>query len=186
MASQFETKLEPKVTEKEEEDSNDSEEDVKMNVNSTEESTSEKVPVNDQIEKSNTEKHENMIQENIGGALERMDQSDCYLRDAPWIKETPETAKSEGNKPGPSSQASSKLVTSRGAVWSPHKGMPPSSLAAQTGNRGVSPLKTSQFVDLADYHKYVPQPPKARTTGLLGDGSRLVVKEGESEEHIDR
>lgn len=185
MTSQFETKLEPKVAENEEEGSKDSEEYVKMNVNSDEESAAEKVPVNDPTEKSNTERHEDIIKENAGSALERMDPKDCYLRDAPGIKETPEMAKFEGNKPGQSSQASSKLVTSRGAVWS-LKGMPPSSLATQTGNRAVSPLKTSQFVDLADYHKYVPQPPKARTTGLLGDGSRLVVKEGESEEHLDR
>ena len=190
IASQVESKLKTLISEKGEEGPSHSEEDARINADTEGSNTSEKAPVDDQTKKcslnlEHAERTADGNQGNVLSLLERMGSRNCYLRDTARVKESPETNKSDGNSPGQTLQTRTKFVTSLGAAWS-HKGMPPSSLSAQTVNRAVSPLKTSQFVDLADYHKYVPQPPKARALGQLGGGSRLAVKENKNEEHIDR
>ena len=190
VASRMESKLKTQISEKGEEGSNHSKEDAKINANTEGSNSSEKVPEDDQTKKcalnpEHAERTADGNQGNVLSLLERMGSRNCYLRDSPMVKESPETNKTDGNSPGQTLQTRTKFVTSKGAVWS-HKGIPPSSLSAQTANRAVSPLKTSQFVDLADYHKYVPQPPKARPLGQLGGGSRLAVKADKNEEHVDR
>lgn len=190
LASQWESKLQAMISEEEDKGSSHCEEDSKINDDTAEGNLSEKVAGNDQPNKSDVnlehaERAADRSQGNVGSPLERIGPRNCHLRDTPGVKETLETNRSEGNKGGQTSQTSPKFVSPKGAVRS-QKGMPPSSLAAQTINRAVSPLKTSQFVDLADYHKYVPQPPKARITGQLGGVSRLAAKEGENDEQIDR
>ena len=190
LASQWESKLKDLITEEGKEGSTHCEK-TKINTSIAGENLSEKIAADVQPERSDVkheqaERTEDGNQENVGGALGRIGPKYFnYLRDTPGVKQNQETSKSEGNKPRQTSQTSPQFVTSKGLTLS-QKGMPPSSLAAQNVNRAVSPLKTSQFVDLADYHKYVPQPPKARIVGELGGGSRLAAKEAENEEHLDR
>ena len=108
----------------------------------------------------------------------------CTSSGTSEVKQTSEANKSEGNKTAQTLQENQKLVSSRGSGRSYKTGakISPSSLAAQNVHRAVSPLKTSQFVDLADYSKYVPQPPKSRTA-TLGGPSRLAIK---TEREVDR
>lgn len=190
LASQSESKLKELISKGGNKGSTQCEEDAKNDASIAEENSSEKVAAETQIEKSDVHlEHAKGIadesQENAGGPLERMGPRGRFLRDTPGVKKTTEVNKFKGNKAEQTSQPSPKFLTSQGVVCS-HKGLPPSSLAAQTVNRPVSPLKAAQFVDLADYHKYVPQPPKARIAGPLDGAARLAVKEGENEEQIDR
>ena len=103
------------------------------------------------------------------------------------VKQTSESNKPEGNKITQTVQENQKFVSSRGLVRSCKTGakISPSSLAAQNVCRAVSPLKASQFVDLADYHKYVPQPPKSRIA-TQGGPSRLAVEVNKTEGKLDR
>ena len=103
------------------------------------------------------------------------------------VEQTSESNNPEGNKTEQALQENQKSVSSRGSVRSHKTGakISPSSLAAQYVHRVVSPLKASQFVDLADYHKHVPQPPKSRMT-TLGGPSRLEVKRNKTEGKVDR
>lgn len=106
---------------------------------------------------------------------------------SPEMKQTTESNKTQGNKTAQTLQENQKSLSCRGSARSQKTGakLSPSSLAAQNVHRAVSPLKTSQFVDLADYHKYVPQPPKSRFATLSGP-ARLAVKDGNTEEEVDR
>jgi len=103
------------------------------------------------------------------------------------MKQTSESNKSEDDKTEQALQENLKFVSSKGSVRSHKTGakISPSSLAAQNVHRVVSPLKTSQFVDLTDYHKHVPQPPKSRISTLAGP-SRLEVKRNKTERKVDR
>lgn len=186
IASQVDSKLKTLISEKGDEGSSHFEEDTRINANTEGSNASEKAQTDDQTKKCalNLEHAERTADGNQGNVLSLLERMGPR-RDTARVKESPETNKSDGNSPGQTLQTRTKFVTSLGAVWS-HKGMPPSSLSAQTVNRAVSPLKTSQFVDLADYHKYVLQPPKTRALGQLGGGSRLAVKQDKNEEHIDR
>lgn len=119
--------------------------------------------------------------------LECTNARDCHLSGTPGVKQITESNKSEGNKTAQTPQTNQKIISSKGSVRAPKTGakISPSSLAAQNANRAVSPLKTSQFVDLADYHKHVPQPPKSRIAGL-GGPSRPVVKDDKTDRNVDR
>lgn len=179
LASQWESKLSALITEVDEEGSSHCE-DLKSSASSSGKNSPEKNSTDVQPEKSDAqlefgEKTEVMSQENIGSSSGR----------TPGLKPSPETSKSEGKQTAQILQTSPKSVTSKRVIWS-HKRMPPSSLASQTINRAVSPLRTSQFVDLTDYHKHVPQPPKAHLARQLGCGTNLGCNEGENEGQIDR
>lgn len=185
LASQWESISNALVTEVGEEGSSHCE-DLKSSPSSSGKNAPEKNSTDVQPEKSDAqlelgEKTEIMSQENFG----RIGPKNCNLKDTPGLKQSPETSKSEGKQTAQTLQTSPKSVTSKGVIWS-HKGLPPSSVASQTISRAVSPFRTSQFVDFTDYHKQVPQPPKARIAGQLGCGSRLGCKEGENEGQIDR
>ena len=108
----------------------------------------------------------------------------CTSSGTSEVKQTSESSKPEGNKVAQTLQENQKLASSRGSARSYKTGakISPSSLAAQSVHRAVSPLKTSQFVDLADYNKYVPQPPKSRIA-VLGGASRPAIK---TEGEVDR
>lgn len=189
LASQWESKLSALVTEVGEEGCSHCE-DLKSTASSSGENSPEKNSTDVQPGKPDAqlefgEKTEIMSQENLGSSSGRMGPKNCHLKDTPGLKPSPETSKSEGKQTAQILQTSPKSVTSKRVIWS-HKGMPPSSLASQTINRAVSPLRASQFVDLTDYHKHVPQPPKARIAGQLGCGTKLGCKEGEDEGQINR
>ena len=83
-------------------------------------------------------------------------------------------------------QLNQKFSSARNSIRSPKSGskISPSSLA-QCSNRTVSSLRTSQFVDLADYYKHVPQPPKSRGAPQQG-ASRIPPNEEEREGRCDR
>ncbi|XP_022799841.1 serine/threonine-protein kinase par-1-like isoform X2 [Stylophora pistillata] len=78
-----------------------------------------------------------------------------------------------------------KFSPPKNSFRSPKSGskMSPSSLA-QCINRAVSPVRTCQFLDLADYYKRVPQPPKSRSAPQQG-ASRNPHKEEKREERCD-
>ena len=111
----------------------------------------------------------------------------CHLSGTPGIKQSTELNKSDGSRTAQTPQTNQKFISLRGSVRPPKSAakIAPSSRAVQNANKVVSPMKTSQFVDLADYHKYVPQPPKSRIAGLVGP-SRRAVKDDKTEGHIDR
>ena len=189
MASQWESKFNAMITERGEEGSSHCE-DLKSSASSSGEKSPEKNSTDVQLEKSDAplefgEKTEVMSQENLGSSSGRMGTKNCHLKDTPGLKPSPETSKSEGKQTAQILETSPKSETSKRVIWS-HKGMPPSSLASKTINRAVSPLRASHFVDLTDYCKHVPQPPKARIAGQLGYGTKLGCKEGENEGQIDR
>lgn len=119
--------------------------------------------------------------------LECVNPGNCTSSGTPEMKRTTESNKTEGNKTAQTLKENQKSLSSRASARSQKTGakLSPSSLAAQNVHRTVSPLKTSQFVDLTDYHKYVPQPPKSRFA-TLGGPARLAVKDGKTEEEIDR
>ncbi|XP_068680841.1 serine/threonine-protein kinase par-1-like isoform X2 [Montipora foliosa] len=107
------------------------------------------------------------------------------LADDSRVRESPETSRSDRNNLGQRlQQTSAKVATSRRTAWSP-KRMPPASLAAPSPSRAVSPLKTSEFIDLADYQNYISQTHKARNAEKPGRGSKSLAKEGENEESIN-
>lgn len=83
-------------------------------------------------------------------------------------------------------QLNQKFSSARNSIRSHKSGskISPSSLA-QCSNRTVSSLRTSQFVDLADYYKHVPQPPKSRGAPQQG-ASRIPPNEEEREGRCDR
>lgn len=114
--------------------------------------------------------------------LESTTARDCTSSGTSEVKQTFESNIPEDYKAAQSLQENQKLVSFRGSVRSYKTGakISPSSRAVQ--NRAVSPLKASQFVDLADYNKYVPQPPKSRIA-TLGGPSRLAIK---TEGEVDR
>lgn len=111
----------------------------------------------------------------------------CTSTGTSEVKQTSTSNKPEGNKTAQTLQENQKFVSSRGSVRSHKTGakISPSSLAAQYVHRAVSPLKASQFVDLADYHKYMPQPPKSRIA-TPDAPSRLAVKGNKTEGTVDR
>lgn len=186
LASQWEAKLQTLISEGGAEGACHSEEVAKTGASTAGENCaqSEKITTEAQIEKSdaNPEHADNMDNWN---PLECISARNYHLQSGtPGVKQSSESNKSEGYKVA---QTSPKYISSRGSVRSPKTGakISPSSLAAaQNTSRAVSPLKTSQFVDLADYHKHVPQPPKSRIAGL-GGASRLKDDENEGKV-IDR
>ena len=119
--------------------------------------------------------------------LECTNARNCTSSGISGVKQTIESNKTEGNKTAQTLQGNQKYLSSRGSARSQTTGskLSPSSLAAQNAHRAVSPLNTSQFVDLADYHKYVPQPPKSRVA-TLGNPARLAGKDSKTEGKVVR
>lgn len=116
------------------------------------------------------------------------EEAEGFLRiseDAPREVESLETTTSDRNNLGPTSQTSPNFIASKGTTVTT-KRMPPSSLAAPSPSRAVSPLKKVEFIDLTDYHNYAAMSPKKRVNELLGEGTKLVSKEIENEEPINR
>ena len=105
--------------------------------------------------------------------------------DTPRVVETPETTTSDRNNVGLTLQTSPNFTASKGTTVT-NKRMPPSSLAASSPSRAISPLKKVEFIDLTDNHKYAAMSPKVRINELLGEGTKLVAKEIENEESINR
>ena len=117
-----------------------------------------------------------------------MEEAEGPLRiceDAPREVQSPETTTSDRNNLGLTSQTSPNFIASKGTTVTT-KRMPPSSLAAPSPSRAVSPLKKVEFIDLTDYHKYAAMSPKKRINEPLGEGTKLVGKEIENEEPINR
>lgn len=100
--------------------------------------------------------------------------------------QTTKSTAAKGENASQMLQLNQKFSSARNPIRSPKSGskISPSSLA-QCSNRTVSSLRTSQFVDIADYYKHVPQPPKSRGAPQQG-ASRIPPKEEEREGRCDR
>ena len=116
------------------------------------------------------------------------EEAEGFLRiseDAPREADSLETTTSDRNNLGLTSQTSPNVIASKGTTVTT-KRMPPSSLAAPSPSRAVSPLKKVEFIDLKDYHNYAAMSPKKRINEPLGEGTKFVGKEIENEEPINR
>lgn len=189
LASQWEAKLKALVSEGGEESVGHSEQGVNTGPDIAGDNCKKSatvVDVNVRIAKSDASLDQEPNMENWK-PLECTSARNCISSGTSEVKQTTESNKPEGYKTAQTLQENQKFVSSRGSVRSHKTGakLSPSSLAAQNVHRAVSPLKTSQFVDLADYHKYVPQPPKSRIAAL-GGPSRLAVKDDKTEVKVDR
>ena len=188
LASQWEAKLQAYISEGREERVGNSEEGTTTGPSTAGDNCaeSETVPVGVRVVKSDASLNQKDNTENWR-PLECTSARHYRLSITPGVKQSSESNKSEGNKSAQTPQTNQKFISSRGSVRPPKTGtrISPSLLAAQNANRAVSPLQTSQFVDLADYHKYVPQPPKFRTAGLDGP-SRPAVKDDKHDRNVDR
>lgn len=189
LASQWEAKLQTLISEGGEERADHSENSAHTGLSTAEDNCAESetvIPADVRVVKSDMNLEQRGSTESWR-PLECTSARNCHLSGTLGVKQSTESNKSEGNKTTQTPQTNQKVISSRGSVRAPKTGtkISPSSLAAQNTNRAVSPLKTSQFVDLADYHKHVPQPPKSRIAGL-GGPSRPVAKDDKTDRNIDR
>lgn len=112
--------------------------------------------------------------------------TECGLKVTSGDTQSTKSTAARGENASQMLQLNQKFSSARNSIRSPKSGskISPSSLA-QCSNRTVSSLRTSQFVDLADYYKHVPQPPKSRGAPQQG-ASRIPPNEEEREGRCDR
>ena len=112
--------------------------------------------------------------------------TECGLKVTSGDTQSTKSTAARGENASQMLQLNQKFSSARNSIRSHKSGskISPSSLA-QCSNRTVSSLRTSQFVDLADYYKHVPQPPKSRGAPQQG-ASRIPPNEEEREGRCDR
>ena len=186
--SELETKIQTLVSEGDDDGVGHSEEGAKPGFSAAEGnfSQSRKVAGDVQTDKSDANL-ERAVNTEISKTMECTGARDVHLSGTSGDKQSTESTKSDSKNAAQMLQTNPKYTSPKSSVRRPLKSgskISPSSLA-QTSSRAVSPLKTSQFVDLADYRKYLPQPPKSRSA-LQHSASRLAAKEDEKEGKCDR
>lgn len=112
--------------------------------------------------------------------------TECGLKVTSGDTQSTKSTAARGENASQTLQLNQKFSSARNSIRSSKSGtkISPSSLA-HCSNRTVSSLRTSQFVDLADYYKHVPQPPKSRGAPQQG-ASRIPPNEEEREGRCDR